>query len=478
MADRAEPDGAPAPLSPPARVLVVDDDRAVRNVLQVNLTRHGMQVEIATDARQALVALHERAFDLVLTDVRMPGATGLELLARVRRSWPDVQVIVMTGYGSVEDAVAAMKAGAADYLIKPVARDELLVVLDRALEHRTLRAQLLQLRREVQDRYGFENLIGTSPVMISLYEEVAAVAETTATVLLQGPTGTGKELLARAVHYRSPRAAGPLVSVNCASIPETLLESELFGHEKGAFTGAVRQHRGRFEQADGGTLFLDEIGEISPAMQAKLLRVLQTGDIQRVGGQETVHIDVRVVAATNRDLAAEVQAGRFREDLFYRLNVVTVRVPSLAERREDIPLLVEHFVRRQAEKNERPIPHVTRTTLDVLSALDWPGNVRQLEHAVERAFILNRDPTRLEIQPPEGLAPRPPVIAPAGGALPPPGVTLHDVLEAHERELLVAALREARGVQATAARRLGLSKSNLCYRLKKLGIEIEDIRYR
>jgi len=460
---------------PQPRILVVDDDRAVRSVLHVNLSKAGMHVTLCSSPTEALETLREAPFDLVLSDVRMPDGTGIELLQEVRRRWPETPTVIMTGYGSVEDAVEAMKIGAADYIIKPIAKDELMVIIDRALEQRSLRAELVMLRQEVDERYGFDNLIGTTPRMQALYEEVAAVADTSATVLLQGPTGTGKELLAHAIHHRSRRATGPFVRVNCAAIPESLLESELFGHEKGAFTGAIRQHHGKFEQADAGTILLDEIGEIDPYMQVKLLRVLESGELQRVGGSQTLTVDVRVIAATNKDLRAEARAGRFREDLFYRLNVVALSVPPLSERRDDIPLLIDHFLRVYAEKNDREVPQLGAGVLERLVRYPWPGNVRQLEHAIERAVILCRDGEITDLRlPDEASEPQE-----DGGhpVLPPEGTKLQDWLLDFERQVLVEALKANGGVQAQAARQLGVSRSNLNYRIHRLGIRLSDIEY-
>ena len=466
--------------SPPrGRVLVVDDDRAVRTALSVNLTKHGLDVTLANAPDAAVSLLRDRSFDLVLTDVKMPGGTGIELLERVKAGWPDTEVVVMTGYGSVEDAVNAMKMGAIDYVIKPIEKQELLLIVDKALDNRALKAELRQLRQEVLDRYGFDKLIGTTPIMQRLYEEIAAVADTDATVLLEGPTGTGKELLSHALHHRSRRAGGPFVRVNCAAIPDQLLESELFGHERGAFTGAVRQHIGKFEQADGGTLLLDEIGEIDLHMQVKLLRVLENGELARVGGTGTIRVDVRVVAATNRDLAQEVRESRFREDLYYRLHVFHLKVPSLRQRKADIPLLVDHFLNKYAEKTDRPVPSVARAAMETLTAHDWPGNVRELEHAIERAVILCTgdriesvqlmDATGRELQP-ENPGPAVPL-------LPPLGETLKDALLNYERQVIIEALKQADGVQARAARRLGISRSNLNYRINKLEIQLASIEF-
>jgi DNA-binding NtrC family response regulator len=468
-------------MTTPPRVLVVDDERAVRTALQLHLAKRSMPVECAENAEQALNALRERAFDLVITDVRMPGPSGIELLGALRARYPELPVVVMTGQASVSDAVAAMKNGAADYVLKPLSRDELFIILDRVLEQRALRNELTQLRHQVQQQYGFENIVGASEVMRRVYEDVAAVAESSATVLLNGPTGTGKELLAHAIHYRSRRAKAPFVRVNCAAIPESLLESELFGHEKGSFSGAIRQHNGKFEQADGGTLLLDEIGETNLAMQAKLLRVLENGEFQRVGGAQTQTVDVRVIAATHRDLRKEVDAGRFREDLYYRLHVVAIRVPSLAERREDIPLLVDHFLRKYAEKNHRPPARLSADQMERLVAYPWPGNVRQLEHAVERAIVLHREGEPFDLPVPEA-APSPAAAAPTLPPRPPLTPTalassLDASVDAYERQLILDALASAHGVQARAAALLGVSRSNLNYRIRRLGIRSQGTVY-
>ena len=472
-------------MSTPPRVLVVDDERAVRTALQLHLAQRSMPVDFAENAEQALSALRERPFDLVITDVRMPGPSGIELLTALRARYPDVPVVVMTGQASVSDAVTAMKNGAADYVLKPLAREELFIILDRVLEQRALRNEVTQLRHQVHQQYGFENIVGTSEIMRRVYEDIAAVAESSATVLLSGPTGTGKELLAHAIHYRSRRAKAPFIRVNCAAIPESLLESELFGHEKGSFTGAIRQHNGKFEQADGGTLLLDEIGETHLAMQAKLLRVLENGEFQRVGGSQTLKVDVRVIAATHRDLRKEVVTGRFREDLYYRLHVVAIRVPSLAERREDIALLVEHFLQKYAEKNHRPRLRVTPAAIERLVAYPWPGNVRQLEHAVERAVVLHREGEPFELLIPETLPEAPAATLPVTPRSPAPASSLNGPIEAsleaslnaYERQIILDALASAHGVQARAAIALGVSRSNLNYRIHRLGLRSRGTAY-
>ncbi len=459
--------GGPAP-----RLLVVDDDRAVRHSLEINLRKSGHDVTLASSAEEALGHLSGRPMDLVITDVAMPGTSGMELLAQVKEQWPEVRVVVMTGYGSVPDAVKAMKTGADDYIIKPVSKEELLLIVQRALDEKALLAELVHLRQEVSAKYGFEAIIGATPAMVEVYELIAAVADTNARVLLQGPTGTGKELIAHALHYRSQRQAGAFIRVNCAALPEALLESELFGHEKGAFTSAVRQHRGKFEQANGGTLFLDEIGEITLATQVKLLRVLESGEFQRVGGQETLRVDVRVIAATNRDLRQEVADGNFREDLYYRLNVFLIQVPPLKDRRDDIPLLVDHFLTHYCQELGRPVPKVSMTTMERLTQYGWPGNVRELQHVIERAVILTRSDELSGVK----LTEAPSLDRPDEAILP-EGMTVQAALREYERRVLIQALKDAQGVQARAARRLGISRSNLNYRMKRLGISVRAIEY-
>ncbi len=477
------------PPPPATKVLVTDDDRAVRSALNVNLSKAGYAVTLSDNAEEALERLHNEPFDVLLTDVKMPGRSGMDLLAEVRLHWPDTRVVVMTGHGSVADAVEAMKAGAADYLIKPIARDELLLLLERALENRALAREVQQLRREVDAKYGFANLVGATAVMQEVYEQVQAVADSNTLVLIQGETGTGKELIAHAIHYRSRRASAPLVVVNCGALPENLLESELFGHEKGAFTGAVRTHQGKFEQADGGTLFLDEIGEIPPAVQVRLLRVLEGGAFTRVGGERAVKVDVRVVAATNRDLRSEVRGGTFRPDLFYRLNVFPIRLPSLRERLDDVPLLAQHFLQRFSERHGRPAPTLSAEAAATLKSWRWPGNVRELEHLMERTLILSGggeirairlpDDAYATVDPPDDSSGTSGREAADGstdldqidaGGLP-------ALLDRWERALIVAALETEGGVQARAARRLGISRSNLNYRIGRLGITLQDVKF-
>lgn len=464
------------------RVLVCDDDRSVRTALNINLSKAGYAVTVCDSAEEALDRLRLEPFEVLLSDVKMPGKSGIELLGEVAKHYPEMKVVLMTGAARVEDAVAAMKLGAADYVNKPIERDALLTILRLAVESRRLQREVQQLRREVADRYGFEGLVGATSAMHEVYEQVSAVADSSTLVLITGETGTGKELIAHAIHYRSRRSRSPMVVVNCGALPENLLESELFGHEKGAFTGAVRTHQGKFEQADGGTLFLDEIGEIPPAVQVRLLRVLEGGSFTRVGGERPIKVDVRVVTATNRDLLSEVKLGSFRADLFYRINVFPLRLPPLRERSDDVPLLAEHFLAKFAERHGRPAPTLGADAVATLKRYGWPGNVRELEHLMERTLLLSGGGEIRAIRLPEEtpVATAVPTAAPTHQ-----GLSLDDIdaggipslLDRLERQLIIDALESEGGVQARAARRLGISRSNLNYRIGRLGISLADIKF-
>jgi DNA-binding NtrC family response regulator len=437
-------------------ILVVDDEANARTALADLLRDEGYRAETAADGFKALGKLEETAPDLVLTDLKMPGMGGLELLEKVRALDEDAVVVVMTAFGAVDSAVEAMKKGAADYLTKPLNMTELLLVLERELERRRLRREAGHLRARLAERYSFENIIGDAPPMQAVFKMVAQVAASRASVLLSGESGTGKELIAAAIHQRSPRAKGPFVKLHCAALAETLLESELFGHERGSFTGAAGRREGRFHQANGGTLFLDEVGEISPSVQVKLLRFLQEHEFERVGGNETVRVDVRVIAATNRDLKAEVTRGRFREDLYYRLNVINLEMPSLRERASDIPVLATHFLRKYARENDKTLDGFSDDALARLRAYGWPGNVRELENVVERAVVLCTGTKIGSSELPSQLAP-----ARAPGGISIPGSTLDEI----EHYAIVKTLEETGGSTTKAAELLGISVRKIQYKL-------------
>ena len=443
---------------PPGRVLVVDDEVNARTALAELLTDEGFEVETAADAFKALGKVDTFAPDVVVTDLKMPGMDGIELVQRLRALNDPPVVVVMTAFGAVQSAVEAMRAGASEYLTKPINLDELLVSLARVLEHQALRREARQLRQRVRDRVAPANIIGDSPAMQRIFEVIDQAAPSRATILITGESGTGKELVANAIHDRSPRAAGPFVKLHCAALAESLLESELFGHERGAFTGAVARRDGRFQQADGGTLFLDEIGEISPALQVKLLRFLQEHEFERVGGGQTVRVDVRIVAATNRDLADEVARGRFREDLFYRLNVVSLHMPSLRERKTDIPTLAAFFLDRYARENGRAVTELSPETMALLCSHDWPGNVRELENAVERAVVMSQGPVIEPRHLPANVRPGVPT-QPGLPAI--PGSTLAQL----ERYAILETLRATGGSTSRAAEMLGVSVRTIQYRL-------------
>ncbi|MBM4272476.1 MAG: sigma-54-dependent Fis family transcriptional regulator [Deltaproteobacteria bacterium] len=447
-------------------ILVVDDDFAHRTMLRTLLGGWGYHVTEADDGLSAIEAVHQSPFDVILMDIRMIKVSGLEGLEKIKRFNPAIPVIIMTAYASVETAVQALKQGAYDYLTKPLDFDELKIVIERAMEHSRLQEENRYLRESLAAQFDRRNLIGRSEPMVRLMETVAQVAPSEATVLITGESGTGKEMIAGAIHFNSGRKDAPFVKINCAAVTETLLESELFGHEKGAFTGADRRKEGKFRQADGGSIFLDEVSEMSLAMQVKLLRVLQEREIIRVGGDEVIKVNVRVIGATNTDLIREVEKKRFREDLYYRLNVVTLHVPPLRERKEDIPLIAQHFLTLFAEKNHKNIKGFTPRTMDRLLKHNWPGNVRELMNAVERAVVLSRSDylneedfsltLRDQPRPEEAPSQRINTEAPS--------------LEEVEREAILKVLETAGGNKSEAARRLGITRRTLHLKLKKYGM--------
>jgi DNA-binding NtrC family response regulator len=439
------------------RVLVVDDEVNARTALAELLRDEGYEVEIAADAFKALGKYEAFAPHVVVTDLKMPGMDGIELVKKLRGLEEPPGVVVMTAFGAVASAVDAMRAGAAEYLTKPLNFDELLVVLDKVLEQQALRRETRQLRARVRERVAPGNIVGASPPMQRVFEVVEQVAPSRATVLITGESGTGKELVANAIHQRSTRAAGPFIKLHCAALAESLLESELFGHERGSFTGALTRKDGRFQLADGGTLFLDEIGEISPAIQVKLLRFLQEHELERVGGTQTIRVDVRVIAATNRNLTEEVAKGRFREDLFYRLNVVALEMPPLRDRRSDIPMLARFFLDRYAKENDKAIEGFSSEALEVLASYDWPGNVRELENAIERAVVLtNGSHIDGRTLPPTV---RPKAVVPGMPAI--PGATMAEL----ERYAILETLKATGGSTSKAADILGISVRTIQYRL-------------
>jgi DNA-binding NtrC family response regulator len=462
------------------RVLIAEDNEPARQQMRALLeAEHGLVVDAAGDGREALKLLTDdkHNYSIFLTDLKMPGLDGMQLIKEIRKGSIPVTVIVMTGFGSVQDAVQAMRLGAYDFLPKPIDTDHLRLVVQRALRERSLQDEVLLLREQMQDRYSFRNIISKSPRMHALFELISNVAHTTTTVLIEGATGTGKEMVAQAIHQASAQARpGPFVPVNCAALPETLLESELFGHEKGAFTGAVTQRQGRFELANGGTLFLDEISEISSATQAKLLRVLQERRFERVGGARSLEVDVRLVAATNKSLARLVRQGKFREDLYYRVNVVRMELPPLRQRPEDIPLLAAHFAAKYARPGEAP-RRFSPAAMEVLLNYDWRGNVRELENVVERACVVARteviEPGHLA---PELSQPRKPKAAFKVDLSRPLPELLRETTEALERQYIERALQKTGGNVSRCAEICGLSRRSLTSKIAEYAIERKGYR--
>jgi two-component system, NtrC family, response regulator AtoC len=450
-------------------ILAVDDDVVACDLLREVLEQEGYQVSTATTGQEAIDLSRELPIDLAIIDIRMPDVSGIDVLKALKRVNAQMPVLMTTAYSSMNTAIEAIREGAYDYLSKPCKMAELTLTVRRALEQYQLLRENQYFRQELREKYKFENIVGTTPAMLAVYKTVARLVDSKATVLIQGESGTGKELIARAIHFNGPRAERPFVAVECASLAESLLESELFGHMRGAFTGAVETKKGLFEIADGGTIFLDEVAEISLGLQAKLLRVLQEQEIRRVGGTQPIQLDVRVIAATNKDVEALVKAGRFREDLFYRLNVVTLHLPPLRERQEDIALLANHFLRKYSEVDHKLISHITPEAMELLCTYHWPGNVRELDHTIERAVTLTMNnallpgdlPPRLQQQTVDpGLNTAPQLLT----------------LEELEKQHIQAVLRATEGNKKRAAQILGINRRSLYRIAKRYGLDFEHTR--
>lgn len=457
-------------------ILVVEDQEAFAHQIKRRLEKEGYEMGISIDGESALRSLEEKRFNLIISDLKLPQISGLELLMTVKTRYPDTAFIVMTAYGSIETAVDAMKKGASDYITKPFPPEELVLIVRNVLEKQSLVDEVRILRKEVKGRYSFGNIIGKNPGMREVYDLISDVADTDATVLIRGETGTGKELVAKSIHFNSRRKDNAIVSLNCGALPETLLESELFGYEKGAFTGATRQKMGKFEHADGGTVFLDEVSDLSPTTQVKLLRVLQERVIERVGGNGQIEVDVRIISATNKDLEEEVAQGKFREDLYYRLNVVPIKLPPLRERKEDIPLLAKHFLAKYARLLNKDITIISQDVLNEMMAYDWPGNVRQLENLIERAIImakgnsithidLSDDLRRRKVEPPRNLA----VHLPFKEAK-------ERVVKEYERDYFMILLGRCRGNITQSAKISQLDMKTLRRKMKEYGLKKKDFK--
>jgi DNA-binding NtrC family response regulator len=453
------------------RVMVIDDEPLMRITVQDALAAEGYKVITAETGGNGLTLLRENQADMVITDLRLPDMDGIQILREVKTFSPETQVIMITAYGSIDSAVTAMKQGASDYLTKPFSMDELLLIIKRIQRIRELEEENLSLRKKVEEQFGLEGLVGKSPQMIKIYDLIETVSQTDTTVLVYGESGTGKEMAANAIHLRSPRKGRPFIKVNCAALPETLLESELFGHEKGAFTGAFRQRKGRFEMADGGTLFLDEIGDIAPTVQIKLLRVLQERQFERVGGNETLSVNVRLICATQRDLKEGIRKGSFREDLYYRLNVVPIHLPPLRERREDIFLLADHFINKFSQKMGKEISGLSEEARTILLTYAFPGNIRELENMLERAVALIKGKVIQAEDLPEEVC---------GGETPVHKICekiraskpLSSATRLFEKEYIQTVLEKTKGKKGHAAEILGISRKTLWEKIKELEIEI------
>jgi len=453
------------------KILVVDDEPLMRITIQDALVAEGYNVINAETGEKGLILFRENPTDILITDLKLPDMDGIQILKEIKTINPETQVIVITAYGSIDSAVTTMKEGANDYLTKPFAMDELLLVIKRILRMKELEEENISLRKRVEERYGLEGLVGKSPQMLKVYDLIETVAQTDTTVLIYGESGTGKEVVANAIHIQSPRKGRPFVKVNCAALPETLLESELFGHEKGAFTGALRQRKGRFEMADRGTLFLDEIGDVSPGVQVKLLRVLQERQFERVGGNETISVDVRLICATQKDLKEEIRRGNFREDLYYRLNVVPIALPPLRERGEDILLLADHFINKFSKKMGKEITGLSGDAKTLLLKFPFPGNIRELENMLERAIALIKGKVIQAEDLPEEVCGGETLVQNICGRIR-ASKPLSSATKLFEKEYIQSVLEKTKGKKGQAADMLGISRKTLWEKIKELEIEI------
>jgi two-component system response regulator PilR (NtrC family) len=448
-----------------SKILIVDDEVSMREFLEIMLSKEGYKVSSAGSGKEALNMLNEDIYDLVVSDVQMPGMNGIELLRNVKEVCPDTTVIMITAYASTESGVEAMKAGAYDYITKPFKVDEIKLIIKNALEKKRLEVENLLLKKEFRERYSFGNILGNSPEMLRVYDLIEKIGPTKTNVLVEGESGTGKELVAKAIHYQSPRREKPFIAITCGAIPDGLMESELFGHMKGSFTGAIVNKAGLFEMADGGTVFLDEIGELPLAIQVKLLRVIQERSFRRVGGTEDITVDVRIISATNKTLEEEVQKGNFREDLYYRLNVLQIRMPPLRERLSDVPILARHFLDKYAKEHGKDVKGITTVAMRILEGYSYPGNVRELENVIERGVALEQG-VQLSAESLPGFKQL--------TYIPPEGLDLEEAIGKYEKALIVSALDKVGGVKKRAAKLLNISFRSIRYRLEKYGLNTGD----
>lgn len=444
-----------------SKILIVDDEVSMREFLEIMLSKEGYKVSSSGSGKEALKMLNDTIYDLIVSDVQMPGMNGIELLRNVKEVCPDTTVIMITAYASTESGVEAMKAGAYDYITKPFKVDEIKLIIKNALEKKRLEVENLLLKREFRERYSFGSILGNSPEMLRVYDLIEKIGPTKTNVLVEGESGTGKELVAKAIHYQSPRREKPFVAITCGAIPDGLMESELFGHMKGSFTGAIANKAGLFEMADGGTVFLDEIGELPLGIQVKLLRVIQERSFRRVGGTEDITVDVRIISATNKTLEEEVKKGNFREDLYYRLNVLQIRMPPLRERLSDVPILARHFLDKYAKEHGKDVKGITTVAMRILEGYSYPGNVRELENVIERGVALEQG-AQLSAESLPGFKQL--------TYIPPDGLDLEQAVGKYEKALLVSALDKVGGVKKRAAKLLNISFRSIRYRLEKYGL--------